>query len=142
MRECRVLHASFRKNPMKTIALAVAVLLAGCAATNTRTDRSGARLTQLEEKNRTIAEREKQCVDKTLARNRDEIAGIAVTPAVELQIQKEDRERARELSECGARADEENAEIYAQERDEYRRQAQQERARAALMSVLTTSQRR
>ena len=129
---------------MKTVALAVAVLLAGCAATNTRTDSSDARLAQLEEKSRTIAEREKQCIEKTLARSRDEIAGIAATPnaSVELQIQKENRERDRELSECRAEADEENAEIYAQERDEYKRQAQQERARAALMSVLTTSQPR
>ena len=130
---------------MKTVALAIAVLLAGCAATNTRTDSSSeARLTQLKEKSRTIADREKQCIDQTLARSHDEIAGIAATPSasVELQIQKENRERDREVSECRARADEENAEIYAQERDEYKRQAQQERARAALMSVLTTSQPR
>ena len=127
---------------MKTVALAVAVLLAGCAATNAPTSSSDPRLTQLEEKSRTIAEREKQCIDQTLARSRDEIAGIAPGASVELQTQKETRERDRELSECRARADEENAGIYAQERDEYKRQAQQERARAALMSVLTTSQPR
>jgi hypothetical protein len=94
----------------------------------------------LEEESRIIAEREKDCIDKTLAGSRDEIAGIASGASVELQTQKETRDR--ELLECHARADHENAEIYAHERDEYERQAQQERARAALMSVLTTSQPR
>jgi hypothetical protein len=123
---------------MKTVALAVAVLLAGCAATNAPTSSAG--LAQLEEESRIIAEREKECIDKTLARSGDEIAGIAPGTSVELQIPKENRDR--ELLECHARADDENAEIYAHERDEYARQAQQERARAALMSVLTTSQPR
>jgi hypothetical protein len=132
----------FKSIRMRTMALALAVLLAGCAATNAPTSSSDPRLTQLEEKSRMIAEREKECIDKTLARSGDEIAGIAPGASVELQTQKETRERDRELLECHARAHQENAEIYARERDEYERQAQQERARAALMSVLTTSQPR
>jgi hypothetical protein len=48
-------------------------------------------------------------------------------------------ERDRDLSECRARADGQNAEISARERDEYALQAQQERDRASLMEILTTS---
>ena len=129
---------------MNKLALVAIILLAGCAATNTRTVSSDPRLTQLEEKSRIIAAREKQCIDKTLTRSRDEMAGTTATPdaSVQLQIQKEGRERDRELLECRARADQENAEIYAHERDEYELQAQQEHHQAALMMILTTSRPR
>jgi hypothetical protein len=126
---------------MNKLALVAIILLAGCAATNTRTDGSDSRLTQLEEKSRIIAAREKQCIDKTLARSRDEITGTTSTPdaSAQSQMQKEGRERDREVLECHAKADQENAEIYAHERDEYELQAQQERHRAALIVILTTS---
>jgi hypothetical protein len=129
---------------MRKLALVPIILLAGCAARNTHTAASDPRLAQLEEKSRTIAAREKQCIDGTLTRNRDQMARIAATSdaSVESQTQKENRERDRQVLECWDKADKENAEIYAQERDEYALQAQQERHRASLMMILTTSQPR
>jgi hypothetical protein len=128
---------------MNKLALLAIILLAGCAATKTRTGSSDPRLTQLEEKSRIIVTREKQCIDKTLTRSRDEMAGTTATPDASVQLQqKEGRERDRELLECRARADQENAEIYAHERDEYELQAQQEHHQAALMMILITSRPR
>jgi hypothetical protein len=126
---------------MKKLALVAIILLAGCSTTNTSTGDSDPRLAQLEEKSRIIAEREKQCIDKTLTRSHDEMASIAATPdaSVELRMEKINNERDRELSACRATADNENAEISRQESNEYELQAQQERDRASLMAILTTS---
>ena len=126
---------------MKKLLLVAIILLAGCATTNTWTGDSDPRLAQLEEKSRIIAEREKQCIDQTLTRSRDEMASIAATPdaSVELRIEKINNERDRELSACRATADSENAEISRQESNEYELQAQQERDRASLMTILTAS---
>ena len=69
------------------------------------------------------------------------MASIAATPdaSVELRMEKINNERDRELSACRATADSENAEISRQESNEYELQAQQERDRASLMAILTTS---
>jgi hypothetical protein len=129
---------------MRKLATVAIVVLAGCAAMNSQTDGSDPRLAQLEQKSRIIAEREKQCVSKALARSRDELARMTATPAASagLQTQQHDAERDREISECRATADNENAEISEQERNEYERQAQEERDRASLMAILTTSKPR
>lgn len=126
---------------MKQLAIVAIVLMSGCAATNTKTGGSDAKLAQLQEKNRIVAEREKQCIDKTLTRSRDDMARIAANAdaSVELLMQTESDERDRELLECRARAYQENAEISAQERNEYELQAEQDRERASLMMTLTTS---
>ena len=129
---------------MKNLALFAVILLAGCAATNPQTRSLDPKLTGLEEERRTIAEREKQCIDNTLTRSCDEIAHIGATSdaSVELLIQRAKNERDYELSECRAKADMENAEISEQERKEYALQAQQEHDRASLMMILTTSRPR
>ena len=62
--------------------------------------------------------------------------------SAESLMQRAKNERDRELSECRAKADGDNAEISTRERDEYALQAQQERDRASLISILTTSQPR
>jgi type IV pilus biogenesis protein CpaD/CtpE len=127
---------------MKKLAIVAFALLAGCAARDTRT--GGARLTQLDEQTRIVAEREKQCIAGTLARSRDQMARIAATPdaSVESRIQSETHNRDRELSDCRSSADQKNAEISAHERSEYELQAQQEHDRAALMTILMTSRPR
>ena len=80
---------------MKKLALVAIILLAGCASTNTRTGDSDPRLAQLEEKRRAIAESEKQCIDETLTRSRDEMARIAATPDASVESQTEkDKQRA------------------------------------------------
>jgi hypothetical protein len=129
---------------MKKLALVAIVLLAGCAATRTQTPGADPKITSLEEERRTIAEREQQCIDNTLKHGRDEMANIAATPdaSVESLIQRAKNKRDRELSECRAEADGQNAEISERERDEYALQAQQERDRASLMMILTTTRPR
>ena len=129
---------------MKKLALVAIVLLAGCAATKTQTPGADPKITSLEEERRTIAEREQQCIDNTLKHGRDEMANIAATSdaSVESLIQRAKNERDRELSECRAKADGQNAEISSRERDEYALEAQQERDRASLMMILTTTRPR
>ena len=126
---------------MKKLPLVAIILLAGCASSNIRTSNSDPRLAQFEEKRRAVAESEKQCVDETLTRSRDEMARIAASPdaSVESQTQKESYERDREISQCRVTANNENAKISEQERKEYELQAQEERDRASLMAILTTS---
>ncbi|HEY6417673.1 MAG TPA: hypothetical protein VIX59_01615 [Candidatus Binataceae bacterium] len=126
---------------MKKLALITVIVLAGCAATRTPTGGLDPRLAGLEEKRQMIAEREKHCIDETQTPSRDEMARIAATPDyyVELRIQRENDERDREVSECRATGDMENAGISEQERKEYELQAQQEHDRAALMMTLTTT---
>ena len=126
---------------MKKLALVAIILLAGCASSNARTSDSDPKLAQLEKKRLAIAESEKRCIDETPIRSRDKMAGIAATPgaSVESQRQRENDERDREISQCRAWADQENAEIAEQERNEYELQAQQERNRASFMAIVTTS---
>jgi hypothetical protein len=124
---------------MKHLAWVTVILLTGCAAANTHT--GGARLTRLEEETRIVAERENQCVGEALMRNRDQMARIAATPgaSAEAQVQMENQVLDAELSECRARADRDSAKLTAHERDEYELEAKQERDRATLMTILTTS---
>ena len=141
--KCRI-GAKSRQNPMNKFALIAIFLLAGCAAANTQTPGPDPKITSLEEERQIVAEHEKQCIDGTLAHSSDEMAHMAATSAasVELLVQRAKNERDRELSECRAKADGDNAEISARERDEYALQAQQERDRASLISILTISQPR
>lgn len=129
---------------MKKLALIAILLLAGCAATNTQAPGADPKITSLEEQRRTIAEREQQCIDNTLKHSRDEMAHTAATSdaAVESLTQRAKNERDRKVSQCRAQADAQNAEISARERDEYALEAQQERDRASLMMILTTTRPR
>jgi hypothetical protein len=126
---------------MNKLGFVAIILLAGCASSNIRTSDSDPRLAQFEKKRRAIAESEKQCIDETLSRSRDEMARIVATPdaSAESQTQKENYERDREISQCRVTANNENAKISEQERKEYELQAQEERDRASLMATLTTS---
>ena len=104
---------------MKKLALVAIILLAGCASSNARTSDSDPKLAQLEKKRLALAESEKRCIDETPTRSRDKMAGIAATPgaSVESHRQRENDERDREISQCRAWADQENAEIAEQERN-------------------------
>jgi len=126
---------------MKKLALVAIILVMGCASTNTRTVDSDPRITGLEQQRLITAEREKRCIDVALGRSRDEKERIVATQdtSVELRIRQEADERDRELAECRATEDNENAKISEQERYEYELQAQEERDRASLMAILTTS---
>lgn len=129
---------------MKKLALMAIVLIAGCAATNTQTPAADPKITNLEEERQMVATREKQCIDDALTHSRDEIARLAATSdaPVELLIQRAKNERDRELSECHAKADSENAEISTRERDQYALQAKQEHDNATLMGILLSTRPR
>ncbi len=136
--QCNCPIKSSEWQPMKKLALIAIIVMAGCATTSD----SDPRLAQLEKKRVAVAESEKRCIDETLSRSRDKkIAGTAATPdaSVESQEQSENDERDREVSQCHASADQENAEIAEQERNEYESQAQQERNRASFFAILTAS---
>jgi hypothetical protein len=141
--KCRI-GAKSLQNPMNKFALIAIFLLAGCAAANTQTPGPDPKITSLEEERQIVAEHEKQCIDGTLARSRDEMALMAAQSGAfaESLMQRAKNERDRELSECRAKADSDNAQISERERSEYALQAQQERDRASLISILTTSQPR
>jgi hypothetical protein len=126
---------------IKKLGLVAIILLAACASSNIRTSNSDPRLAQFEEKRRAVAESEKQCIDVTLTRSRDEMARITATPdaSVESQTQRVNYQRDREISQCRVTANDENAKISEQERKQYELQAQEERDRASLMAILTTS---
>ncbi len=126
---------------VRKLALVATILLAGCASSNIRTSNSDPRLAQFEKERRALAESEKQCIDDTLTRSHDETARIAATPdaSVESQTQRVNYERDRGISQCRVTADDGNAKISEQERKEYELQAQEERDRASLMAILTTS---
>jgi hypothetical protein len=141
--KCRV-GAKSRQNPMNKFALIAIFLLAGCAAENTQAPRPDPKIASLEGERQLVAEHEKQCIDGTLAHSRDEMAHMAAPSgaSAESLMQRAKKERDRELSECRAKADSDNAQISERERGEYALQAQQERDRASLISILTTSQPR
>ena len=126
---------------MKKLGVVAIILLAACASSNIRTSDSDPRLVQFEEKRQSVAESEKECIDETLTRSRDEMARIAASPnaSVESETQKVNYQRDREISQCRVTANNENAKISEQERKEYELQAQEERDRASLMAILTTS---
>ena len=126
---------------MKKLGLVAIIVLAACASSNVRTSDSDPRLAQFEEKRRAISESAKQCIDESRTRSRDEMARIAASPdaSVESQTQRESDERDREISQCRVTANNENAKVSEQERNEYQLQAQEERDRASLMAILTTS---
>jgi hypothetical protein len=128
---------------MKKVALIAIVLLAGCAATDTQTPVTDPKIASLEQERRAIAEREQQCIDNTLIHSRDEMAHLAATAASgDSPMQRAKNERDRELSECRAKADSDNAQISERERSEYALEAQRERDRASLMMILTTTRPR
>jgi hypothetical protein len=124
---------------MKRLALA-AMLLAGCAATTVATPGRDAKVKELEEKSREIANRAKQCVVAAVKRSGDEMErtkGSASSTKLRMQIAKDERER--EISDCKAAEARENEELFSHDRKEYVLQAERERDRTTLMMILTTS---
>jgi len=126
---------------MQTLALTVAILLAGCATTSSPVTATNARLTNFQNQGEEISEREQQCVSQVVNRTNDQIAQIDATRdgLTASQTHKAKDDRDREVSECRTNAEREKAELSARERAEYEDQAQQAHDRSALMMILTTS---
>ena len=124
---------------MNKLVLVTTILLAGCSTTNARTSYLDPRIAQLENRRKALEASEQQCIDGASARNHDAMAQITATPdaSVELQTQKVNNRRDREIAQCHAWADHENAQIAEQERNEYEHQAKEEGQRALFLSVVT-----
>ena len=122
------------------IAVALAVLLAGCTATASPTTTTYARRMNLKSKAEEISEQEQQCVRQAVNRTNDRIALIDATPdaLTASRIHQATDDKDREVSECSAEADREKNQLSTRERAEYETEAQQEHDRAALMMILTT----
>jgi hypothetical protein len=125
---------------MKTVALAVAVLLAGC--TTTPISESNARWMRLQDNSEEIAHREQQCIHEAAIHSAAQIAQIAPDALAGLRTQMAEGEGNRELSECKANAARDNDALFARERAKYEGAAEEERDRSSLMMILTTSQPR
>jgi hypothetical protein len=119
---------------MKKLAL-TALLLAGCATTNVATPGRDAKVKELAAKGQAIANRAKQCMAAALKRGRtdkDETTASDSSTKGGTQI-------ASDVSKCKAAEARENEELLSQEGSEYVLEGEQERDRATLIMILTTS---
>jgi hypothetical protein len=124
---------------MKKLTLA-ALLIAGCASTNVAASAREAKARELAEKSREITDRARQCVAAVINRGRGEMhepTGLDSSTKSKMQIVTADREQ--EISKCKAAEAREKEELISQERSDYVLEAEQERDRASLMMILTTS---
>jgi len=126
---------------MKSLTLAVAVVLAACATTKEPVESGEQSLKHSAEMSEEIAARAKRCVDGTVDRMNDEIAWLAAAPDAlsDLRIELARNQSERKISQCEAEAERETDELFAPERTEYLLGAQRERDRSALMMTLMTS---
>ena len=123
---------------MRMLALA-AVVIVGCA---TRTTLSpGSNHDHLEHESRKIDRSEQACIHNASTWSNQQIARItdAPGPSRDRQMRKLADERARMVSQCQAIANRKREALSSDERAAYRRRAQEERNRASLMTILTTS---
>ena len=125
---------------MKQLALVAVILIAGCASTHTSTSDWIRSSRNWKQRGSPSTESEKQCVDDAMKRSDDGIASIAVTPDASLKSQTQkikNNTRDREISQCHALADHENAQIAEQERNEYEHEAEQERNHILFLAIVT-----
>jgi hypothetical protein len=122
--------------PMKMLALAV--LAAGCATTNAPTVATNQRLAKLQDETAEISTQEQQCINVAVNRSHDGVASTAGSVDA-ARMQQAGADQESEVSKCKTTADREKEELSARGRAEYSSAAQQDRDRAALMSILSTS---
>jgi hypothetical protein len=125
---------------MKTLALGVTILLAGCAASNPPTD-AHARSIKFQVQSEDISDREQQCIKGAVSRSNDPATQRAQPDASAGQLAQQSGadDEDREISRCKDAAQRDQAELAARERSAYQDEAQQQRDRASLMAILTTS---
>jgi len=113
----------------------------GCATSNSSTTGTNARLIKLQNQSKEIPEHEQQCVKDAVSRSNDQNAQSARPDSLAGQeAQQADADEDREISQCKDAALRDQAELAARERAEYEDEARQQRDRASLMAILTTSQ--
>jgi hypothetical protein len=124
---------------MKTLALSVTILLAGCAASNPSTD-AHARSIKFQLQSEDISDREQQCIKDAVSRSNDPATQRAQPDASAGQVaQQSGANEDHEISRCKDAAQRDQAELSARERSAYQDEAQQQRDRASLTAILITS---
>ena len=117
----------------------LAMLTAGCApAHSSASDAASQKFAQQSQR---IAELEQLCIAKATQNTDAELAQIAQTPdsLTELRNKAAITNGRSNVAKCRADADHLNEQISSQQRAEYQREAEEERQRSSLMSILTMS---
>jgi hypothetical protein len=124
---------------VKTLALAVAIVLAGCATSN-HSSEANARSIKLQIQSEEISDREQQCIKEAVGRSNDPAAQVARpdVPAGQM-AQQADANEDHEISRCKDTAQHDQAALAARARAEYEDEIQEQRDRASLMGILITS---
>jgi len=124
---------------MKILTLGVTILLAGCATSNRSTE-AHQRSIKFQAQSEDISDREQQCIKDAVSRSNDPATQRAQpAPPAGLVVQQAGADQDHEISQCKDAAQRDQAELSARERSEYQDEAQQQRDRASLMAILTTS---
>ena len=125
---------------MKMIVLGTAILLAGCATSNRSNTETNTRFVKFQKQSEEISTREQQCIREAVSRTNDQSAQVAKSDALIGELaQQADADEDHEISQCKNTAQRDQAELAVREREEYADQVQQQRDRASLMMILTTS---
>ena|ERR1700728_3168835 len=123
---------------MKMLAIALAVLAGGCAATNAANVAMNPELTKAGSETAKISMMERQCIDRAISRSNEKIAATPDSLGAE-RTQQAGVDREREFSKCTTTADREKEEFSKRERAEYQGAAEEDHDRATLMTILTAS---
>jgi len=126
---------------MKVVTLAIAVLVAGCANKQSPAAANSS-LVKFQQKSEEISEREQKCIKAANLLIDDQRLHNSADPdsTNNAWTLKAKDERDRELTACTTTADREKKELAASTRAEYQAALEEERDRATLMSILSTSQ--
>lgn len=122
---------------MWQFAIVITILFAGCSSAS----KPSSIQTSAEDQSAEIAKLERQCEQDAATRKNAEVARIVASgdlPA-DLEIQSASQKAQREISACRTEADRRNQKIGQREIDVYQRQAEEERERSALISILNAS---
>ena len=123
---------------MKTLALVVVALLAGCATSNR--SETTARILSFQDQSEEISKREQQCIKAAVSRSNEQAAWVARPDALAGQVARQaDTDEDHEIAQCKDAARSDQDELAARLRSEYQDEAQQQRDRASLIMILTTS---
>jgi hypothetical protein len=136
-----MLNAIRKMTTMQTSRLALsAVVMFLFAACSSASSNRNYRIEKLNEESQRITAAEQQCIETATSRANDDLAGLESTQNKDSgpQILAINQRRSQELSQCEAEADHENEILAAREKAEYEDEAQEERARATMISVIAS----
>lgn len=136
-----MLDAIRKMTTMRTNRLALsAVVLFFFAACSSASSNRNYRIEKLNEESQRIAAAEQQCIEAATRRANDDLSELQSTQNTESgqQILAINQRRSLQLSQCEAEADHENEILAACEKAEYEDEAEEERTRATMISVIAS----